>query len=258
MSEGRLRLAALETYVRSLTSAQAFWAEHFCLESDVHRPGVYEVGGVDWRFLSGAAPCGTRGPHGALPVFAVSDFGQARAYLLAHAIPIVFEEILPGMSLLICLDPDETPVELAHETAVGDWDIADRRLLRTRQRHDVPAGGPPTLGPLAELTLYTHDITASVRFYRDVLGLPVGLSYFGHVHLVLENLPLVLRGTNWRCKQPAQRHATEPVFGADDLQPVALALQRAGFAPLEAAEHRLSVVDPAGWRIHFEAPGGAG
>ena len=257
MSQPRIRLRALETYVRSVASAQAFWAEHFNLAHDLFRPGIYQVDDVVWRLLPGAMPCGTRGPHGSLPAFAVDDFGQARGYLQAHDIPIVFEEILPGMSLLICLDPDATPIELAQATPAGEWDIADRRLLRMRQRQDEAPAGSLALGPLTELTLYTHDITASVRFYRDVLGLPVGLSFFGHVHLVLENVPLVLRGTNWRCKHPEDTHATEPVFGVDDLHALTVGLREAGYPPYGASDHRITVLDPAGWRLHFESDDGS-
>lgn len=253
MSQPRIRLRALETYVRSMTSAQGFWAEHFNLADDLFRPGTYQVGDVVWRLLPGAMPCGTRGPHGSLPAFAVDDFGQARGYLQAHDIPIVFEEILPGVSLLIFLDPDATPIELAQSTRAGEWDIADRRLLRSRQRQDEAPAGPLVLGALTELTLYTHDITASVRFYRDVLGLPVGLSFFGHVHLVMENVPLVLRGTNWHCKHPHDAHATEPVFGVDDLNALATGCREAGYPPYSVSDHRISVREPAGWRIHFES-----
>ena len=257
MSQPRIRLRALETYVRSVASAQAFWAEHFNLAYDLSRPGIYQVDDVVWRLLPGAMPCGTRGPHGSLPAFAVDDFGQARGYLQAHDIPIVFEEILPGVSLLICLDPDATPIELAQATHAGEWDIADRLLLRMRRRQDEAPAGSLALGPLIELTLYTHDITASVRFYRDVLGLPVGLSFFGHVHLVMENVPLVLRGTNWRCKHPEDAHATEPVFGVDDLRALAAGLREAGYPPYEVSDHRISVLDPAGWRVHFESDDGS-
>lgn len=250
------RLKALETYVRALPGSQAFWSEHFGLTPDPSSAGSYNLttsdgDGVIWRLLPGALPCGTRGPHGALPAFQVTDFGQARGYLLAHDIPIVFEEILPGMSLLIFLDPDSTPIELSQATDPCAWDIADRRILRMKRRRDAAPPHSLHLGPVDEITLYTHDITGSVQFYRDLVGLPVGLSFFGHIHLVADNVPLVLRGVNWRCKTPGAAHATEPVFAVPDLPGLAQRLQAAGYSPQLTAT-RLSVWDPAGWRVHFE------
>ncbi len=264
MNPGSLpRLQAIHTYVRSLATAPDFWAEHFGLRPTTE-PAAYSVpaaggGQVTWALLPGGAPCGTRGPHGALPSFQVADFGQARGFLLAHEIPIVFEEILPGMSLLIFLDPDANPVELAQPTDPAAWDIAERRLLRTKARRDLAPAAPLALGPLEEVTVYTHDITNSVRFYRDLVGLPVGLAYFGHVHLVLENAPLVVRGVNWRCKTPGALHSTELVIGippgGGGVEALAARLVAAGYppgySPLFGEDGRLTVVDPAGWRVHF-------
>jgi catechol 2,3-dioxygenase-like lactoylglutathione lyase family enzyme len=254
-------LQALQTYVRSLATAQGFWAEHFGLRPSA-ATAAYTApaaggGEVSWSLLPGGAPCGTRGPHGALPSFQVADFGQARGYLLAHEIPIVFEEILPGMSLLIFLDPDANPIELAQPTDPAAWDIAERRLLRTKGRRDRAPAAPLGLGPLDEVTVYTHDITNSVRFYRDLVGLPVGLSYFGHVHLVLENAPLVLRGVNWRCKTPGALHSTELVIAippaGGGIEALAARFFAAGYPPHSGEDGRLVVVDPAGWRVHFVA-----
>lgn len=259
------RLQAVQTYVRSLEATQSFWAQHFGLQPGEANGATYTIpaagGGVTWLLLPGGAPCGTRGPHGVLPSFQVADFGQARGYLLAHGIPIVFEEILPGKSLLIFLDPDANPIELAQATDPAAWDIAERRLLRTKGRRDLAPIAPLALGALDEVTLYTHDITNSVRFYRDLVGLPVGLSYFGHIHLVLDNAPLVLRVVNWRCKTPGALHATELTIGIPSpggageggLAALAARLDAAGYPPLAAAGARLTVVDPSGWRVHFVA-----
>ena len=215
----------------------------------------YQMDGVAWRLLPGAEPCGTRGPHGALPAFRIADFGIARGYCLAHDVRIVFEEMLPGMSLLIFLDPDATPFELAQVTDPKAWKLGDRRELRTRRRQDVaPSSTLPLLG-LEELTIYAYDVTASVRFYRDILGLPVGLSFFGHIHLVAANTQVVLRPTNWRCRAPAQPHATEPVFAIPDLEALIKRLRQEAIAHRLEAPGRILVEDPAGLRIHCEAPG---
>lgn len=254
MTEGALpRLIGLRTYVSDLERARAFWARHFQLALvDEGRRLRYEAEDWVWEWWPGGAFCGTRGPHHALPVFAIEDFGHARGYLLAHDIPIVFEEMVPGLNLLVFLDPDSNPFELAQETDPEAWDIAQRKALRTKRRQDAPQTSPITLQGLAELTIYAHDITASVQFYRDGVGLPVGLSYFAHVHLVAENLPVVLRTTRWQCKAPEQRHGTEPVFAVDDLDALRRRLEGVG-APIQEEDGGLVAVDPAGLRVHFRS-----
>lgn len=246
------RLKALETYVSDIPSTARFWARHFGLEPATASPGLYRCGDIEWRMLPGAQPCGTRGPHGALPGFGIDDFGAARGYLRDQDIPIVFEEMLPGLSLLIFLDPDGSPIELMQTTDPGAWDIRDRRELRTRRRQDMAPAGPLRLGPLQELSIYTHDVSASGRFYRDVLGFPAGLSFFGHIHLVAGNVPLVLRATNWRCVAPEQRHATEPVFTVRDIDALAGRVASAGYQASYASANRLDITDPVGLRLHIE------
>ena len=85
------RLIALETYVCDLSITQTFWRQHFGLQPRSDCPTCYQVGDIEWRLHVGAEPCGTRGPHGALPVFEIPAFGTARGYLLASHIPVVFE-----------------------------------------------------------------------------------------------------------------------------------------------------------------------
>ena len=247
------RLIGLRTYVGDVNAARAFWRRYFRLAFAMTEGiGRHRLGDVAWELRPGGEFCGTRGPHGALPVFAISDFGRARGYLLAHDIPIVFEEMIPGLSLLIFLDPDGNPFELAQETDPDAWDIAQRKALRTKRRRDAPQDEPVSLLGLTELTIYTHDITASVHFYRNLVGLPVGLSYFAHVHLVAENVPVVLRTTRWQCKAPAQPHGTEPVFSTPDPAALAARLQEAGFR-LQDEEMGFVVRDPAGVKLHFRA-----
>ncbi len=245
------RLAGLKTYVSDLDAARAFWRAHFDLTplatGDTLR---YALGDVAWEMLPGGRFCGTRGPHGAMPVFSIDDFGRARGYLIAHDIPIVFEEMMPGMSLMVFLDPDNNPFELAQETDPGAWDISQRKALRTKRRRDAPQAQPIRLLGFSELTIYAHDITASVNFYRDVIGLPVGLSYFAHVHLVAENAPVVLRTTRWRCKAPHQPHGTEPVFAVPDLDALTKRLRVTGVTWVRR-DSGLTARDPAGIQVHF-------
>jgi len=245
------RLVGLRTYVSDLKTARDFWLQHFGLPAigDVATLR-YQLDEVVWEHLPGGKFCGTHGPHGALPVFAIDDFSHARGYLLAHDIPIVFEEMIPGLNLIVFLDPDSNPFELAQETDPDAWDIAQRKALRTKRRRDAVQDDPITLRRLFELTIYTHDITASVSFYRDIVGLPVGLSYFAHVHLAAENVTVVLRTTRWQCKARQQLHGTDPVFAVEDLSDLKRRLQRGGFEAEE--EHSgLVVRDPMGIPIHF-------
>ncbi len=247
------RLIGLRTYVRDVDAARAFWRRHFRMDFAT-RDGIgwSHVGDVAWELWPGGRFCGTRGPHHALPVFAIDDFSRARGYLLAHDIPIVFEEMIPGLNLVVFLDPDSNPFELAQETAPDAWDIAQRKALRTKRRQDAPQDDPIALQGLAELTIYTHDITASVHFYRDLVGLPVGLSYFAHVHLAAENVPVVLRTTRWRCKSPHQLHGSEPIFGGMNLEALVERLLAEGVSP-EPEEDGVVARDPAGVRVHFRA-----
>lgn len=240
------RLVGLRTYVDDLEVVHAFWRRHFLLDFQ-EKGDVLQarLGDVVWEQIAGGRFCGVRGPHGALPALAIDDFGHARGHLIAAGIPIVFEEMVPGLNLLIFLDPAHNPFELAQETDPDQWDIRQRKALRTRRRQDAARPDPIPLHGVAELTIYTHEVTASVHFYRDLLGLPVGLSYFAHVHLAAENVAVVLRTTRWRCKAPAQRHGTLPIFALPDLPSVLKRLRDAGFPP-QRAQQGWEVRDPAG------------
>lgn len=247
------RLVALETWVRDEEEAEAFWLQHFALNPYARSPLSYEFGSVIWRMRPGAKPCGTKGPHGVMPTFGITDFGRARGTLLARGVPVVFAEMLPGANLLVFLDPSANPIELLQETDPTSWDIAHRRALWTRQREDAPQAGPLTLLGLQELTIYTHDITASNRFYRDIVGLPTGLAYFGHVHLAADNVPVVLRHTNKRCQAPRQRHGTEPVFAVPAWEDMQSRLQTAAIPYEQSTPQRLTVLDPIGLHVHFQS-----
>ncbi len=247
------RLVGLKTYVADVGRTRDFWSQHFDLtpfEQDVALR--YRLGELVWEQWPGGRFCGTRGPHGVLPVFGIEDFSQARGYLQAHHIPIVFEELIPGLNLLIFLDPDSNPFELAQETDPGEWDIAARRALRMKQRRDPPQEQPIILQGITELTIYTHDITASVHFYKDVVGLPVGLAYFAHVHLAAENVAVVLRTTRWQCKAREQPHGSEPIFAVRDLEALRTRLLRAGYESWDE-DGGMVVRDPVGIPLHFRS-----
>jgi len=249
------RLVGLKTWVSDTARARAFWRQHFGLTPAPEQGSLrYELGDVVWEQWPGGRFCGTRGPHGVLPTFSIPDFGHARGYLLSHDIPIVFEEMLPGLNLLIFLDPDSNPFELAQETDPDAWTIAQRKALRTRRRQDAPQDAPIPLGGVFELNIYTDNISASAPFYRDVIGFPVGLSYFAHVHLAAENLPVVLRTTRWQCKARRLPHGTEPIFAVADVNTLAEHLRQAGFDPNDE-KSGLFVRDPVGIPLHFEAAG---
>ncbi len=248
------RLVGLKTYVSDLAVSQDFWLRHFGLLAVRQKNALqYKMGDVVWEHLPGGKFCGTRGPHGVMPVFGIDDFGRARGYLMSHDIPIVFEEMLPGMSLLVFLDKDSNPFELAQETDPGAWRISQRKALRTKRRQDAPQAKPVTLRGVTELIIYSHDITASVKFYRDVIGLPVGLAYFAHVHLVAENVPVALRTTRWQCKARQQLHGVEPVFSVRNLAALAEKFQRAGLASQRLPSGVLKVRDPIGIPLQFVA-----
>jgi len=246
------RLVGLKTHVSDLAKSHDFWRRHFGLLPDGPKDALrYRLGDVVWEQLQDGQFCGTRGPHGVMPVFGIDDFGRARGYLMSHDIPVVFEEMLPGLNLLVFLDPDSNPFELAQETDPDEWRISQRKALRTKRRQDAPQAEPVALHGVTELTIYSHDITASVKFYRDVIGLPVGLAYFAHVHLAAENVPVVLRTTRWRCKARQQIHGTEPVFAVKDLTLLAEKCQRAGLEPKRLSSGVLAVRDPVGIPLQF-------
>lgn len=246
------RLVGLRTYVGDLSATRTFWQKYFGLTPVRSTQGLrYELDGVGWEQLPGGRFCGTKGPHGVLPIFAVPDFGRARGALQAWSIPIVFEEILPGMSLLIFLDPDQNPFGLAQTTDPGAWRISQRKALRTKRRRDAASDQPIALKGVSEITIYTDNISASVSFYRDIVGLPLGLAYFAHVHLAADNVPVVLRTTRWQCKARHQPHGSEPIFAVADLEALAQRLSRAGFEATRASSCSLTTSDPSGIPIHF-------
>lgn len=246
------RVVALSTYVDDEASAAAFWQRHFALRAVAAAPLQYVIGDVIWRMVSGGQPCGTKGPHGVVPAWRMRDFAQARGTLLAQDVPIVFEEMLPGANLLVFLDAAGNAIELLQVEDAARWQRSDRRALRTRQRRDAPSQEPLELGPLQEVSIYTPDITASVRFYRDVLGLPTGLAFFGHVHLAAENAPLVLRSTNTHCQHPERPHGTEVTFGVPDWPALRKRLQRASTPLLHNSPQHLTLLDPTGLRVSVQ------
>ena len=188
-------LNALYLFVGDVQQAAAFYRE--VLAAQVQGDDLLWPDGFRWHLCSPRPICRARGPHGVVPVLEVDDLVQAKAWIRSHARPIVFEEVVPGLARLIFLDPDGNPVELVQSLAVDEW----QRGARLPEFEGTPI--PPRVVGMFEVSVYARDVPASVRFYRDVLGLETGLAYFAHIHLLFDNLPLVIRPTWRQCDQPA-------------------------------------------------------
>ncbi len=152
--------------------------------------------GFRWQLCAPRPECRARGPHGIVPALEVEDIVQAKAWLRKLKRPIVFEEVVPGLARFIFLDPDGNPVELVQALDVGTWE----RGAHIPDPASEPSAPPPVVG-MFEVSLYARDVPAAVRFYREVLGLETGLTYFAHIHLLFDNLPLVIRPTWRQCDQ---------------------------------------------------------
>ncbi len=101
---------------------------------------------------------------------------------------------------------------------------------------------------LAEVVVFVHDMAAGVRFYRDVLGMPLGLNYFGHAHLDGGNMPLVLRYTWHRCPQNGP-FGGQLVLRTDDYEGVTQRLTAANVNWQEKSLGLLVCRDPSGNRL---------
>ncbi|NPA91935.1 MAG: hypothetical protein GXO55_10925 [Chloroflexi bacterium] len=186
-----LSLAGLFLWARDVSRARAFYAQW---KGWVEAEGGFRLpDGILWRVCSGRGNCSTRGPHGVVPALAVEDVAQAKAWLQAQGRPLVFEEVVPGLARLTFIDPEGNPVDVVQEVDVAGWQRGQR----------IPAASdssePPRVLGLFELSLYTHDVPRAQRVYQEGLGLTLGLAYFAHIHLLFDNVPLVLRPTWHRC-----------------------------------------------------------
>ena len=152
--------------------------------------------------------CTVRGPHGIVPALEVDDIAQAKAHLRRLERPIVMEEVVPGLARLTFLDPWGNAVDLVQTLDASRWQ-------RGARIPEVAAHGPPRVRGLFEVSLYALDVPAAVRFYREEMGLATGLTYFAHIHLLFENLPLVVRPTWHRCAVTAA-HTPALVVGREE------------------------------------------
>ncbi len=152
--------------------------------------------GIRFLWQENRPSCPTRGPHGVVPALEVDDIAQAKAWLRAVERPIVFEEIIPGLARLTFLDPAGIPIDLVQVLEVQRWQRGQQIPLGTAQH-------PPVISGLFEISVYVENIRNALAFYRDVLHLETGLTYFAHYHLLFTNVPLVLRPTWHRCPQQA-------------------------------------------------------
>ncbi len=154
--------------------------------------------GTSLYMCPGRVACGVRGPHGLVPALEVDDIVAAKARVRRLGRPIPFEEVVPGLARLTFLDPDGNPLDLVQPLEVTRWE-------RGARIPDEGAKPQFQVKGLYELSVYARDVGAVRRFYRDRLGLETGLAYFAHVHLLFENLPLVVRPT-WHACGMRERH----------------------------------------------------
>ncbi len=189
-----MHLTSLLWWVNDTEQISAFYQEALGIGSD--EGALLLPDGFRWHLCTPRPPCRARGPHGIVPVLEVKDIAQAKAWIKRLKRPVVFEEIVPGLARFIFLDSDGHPVELVQPLNVETWE----RGARIPEPPSPPSAPPHVVG-MFEVSLYTRDVSASVRFYRDVLGLETGVAYFAHIHLLFDNLPLVIRPTWRRCDQ---------------------------------------------------------
>lgn len=204
-----LGLSGLVLWVRDAAAARAFYVQTLGLSGEGDQVRV--PGGVTFFLQEGRGTCHARGPHGVVPALHVPDLAAAKGWLERVGCPIVFEEVVPGLARLTCLDPDGNAVDLAELRAPRTW----RRGERVLARPDVSQ--PPSPQGLLEISLYAPDTGAALTFCRQVLALETGVAYFAHVHLLLGDLPLVIRPTWQRCTRP-EAHTPGLVLDVRDAQ----------------------------------------
>ncbi len=146
----------------------------------------------------GRVACSVRGPHGLVPALEVNDIVAARAHLRRLGRPVVFEEVVPGLARVTFIDPDGNAIDLVQPLEVEKWQRGARIPEGDAERH------PPQVRGLFELSVYARDTARMLRFYRDILGLDTGLAYFAHIHLLFENVPLVIRPTWYNCNEQSR------------------------------------------------------
>jgi len=203
-----VRLAGLVMRVRSVDAAGAFYSTTLGLQGEGERLRLGD--GLFLDLVEGRPPCSAREPHGAVPAFLVSNLSQAKGWLQHTGCPIVFEEVVPGLARLAFLDPDDNAIELVEERDPEQW---VRGAAITASAGEA---SPAVVEGVLEVSIFANDTAGVLSFYRDVLSLPVGAAYFAHVHLMTDNVPLVLRPTWCRCGQ-AQPHTPGLVLEGVDL-----------------------------------------
>lgn len=186
-----LLVQAVILWVEESKAAATFYTKALGLPVENNRVRLPD--GVILILCPGRVSCNTRGPHGLVPALEVDDIAAAKAHLRGLQRPIVFEEVVPGLARLTFLDPDGNALDLVQPLDVEAWE-------RGARIPEKDAGsGPPRVRGLFELSLYARDVPAMIHFYRDQLALETGLAYFAHIHLLFDNVPLVIRPTWHRC-----------------------------------------------------------
>ena len=197
-----LRLERLLIWVQDVQRARRFYHESLGMQQE--KSGLRLADGTRIELCSGRVPCTARGPHGIVPAFLVEDVAQAKAWLRAQGRPILFEEVVPGLARVTSMDPAGNAFDLVQELDASRW----QRGMRIP---DVSGIAPPTVLALFELSVYVRDTANTLHFFRDTLGLEVGLAYFGHVHLLLGDVSLVIRPT-WRQCEVTREHTSALVL----------------------------------------------
>lgn len=190
------RVEALRLWVEDLDRATGFYTTMLGIEPE--GKGVRLPDGMLWELCAGRKSCAARGPHGIVPALHVEDIAEAKAWVRRQGYPLLFEEVVPGLARITTMDTEGNPIDLVQELDASEW----HRGMR------IPEGKgahPPRVYGLFELSLYARDTGRALHFFRDILGLEPGLAYFAHVHLLFENVPLVIRPT-WRQCDVTEQH----------------------------------------------------
>ncbi len=184
-------LTGLQLWVEDTGRARDFYGRHLGMKwQEGH---LVLADGTYWHLCPGRIPCQTHGPHGLVPALEVEDISQAKAWFRQQGHPLLFQEVVPGLARLTLSDPEGNAFDLVQSLDASTW---TRGANIPEPAH---VSTPPRVLGLFELSLYARETDRALSFYRDVLGLDVGLAYFAHVHLLLGEIPLVIRPTWRRC-----------------------------------------------------------
>ncbi len=200
------RVAGVLLWVKEGDRAAEFYGQALGITPDDARLPLPD--GTFLLLCPGRVPCNARGPHGLVPALEVDDIAAAKARLQRLGRPIPFEEVVPGLARLTFLDPDYNPIDFVQPLDAARWERGARISSRDEET-DFQVKG------LFELSVYARDVATVRRFYQERLGLETGLAYFAHIHLLFENVPLVIRPT-WHTCNTRERHTPAILVFSND------------------------------------------